>query len=229
MGVGGLQIVHVVGADQRQPEIPGDRRQPAVDEALLFDPVPLHLEKEIVRPQDVAIRCRCFDGLAVLLMREAFGDLALQTAAQADQSLRVLSEQRLVDARLVVEPFGVPGRHQLDQVVVALIGLGEQHEVVLRRARHAAAVLAVTRRHVDFAAEDGVQPARPRVIVKDHRREHVSVLGDRDRRHLQLDGLIQQFVDAARAVEQRELGVQVKVDELAHSHSIVEGGFDEMS
>jgi len=110
---------------------------PLFHQPLFFDPVPLHLEKEIVRPQDVAICCRRFDRLAVLLMREPFGDLALQAAAQADQPLRVLREQRLVDARLVIEPFGVTGRHQLDQVVVALVRLGEQHEMVLRRARHA--------------------------------------------------------------------------------------------
>ena len=58
------------------------------------------------------------------------------------------------------------------------------------------------------------------------------------------DRLIEQLVDAARAVEQRELGVQVKVDEFrhryvpnpilnpasrSHSHSIVDGGFELMS
>ena len=36
------------------------------------------------------------------------------------------------------------------------------------------------------------------------------------RRHLQLGRPIEQLVDAARAVEQRELGVQVQVDEVAH-------------
>ena len=55
------------------------------------------------------------------------------------------------------------------------------------------------------------------MIVKDHRREHVAVLGDRERRHLQLDRFVEQLVDAAGAVEQRELGVQVEVDELSSS------------
>ena len=65
------------------------------------------------------------------------------------------------------------------------------------------------------------------------------MLGDRDRRHLQRDRLIEQLVDAARAVEQRVLGVEVKMDELSHritrseslghSHSIVDGGFEQMS
>ena len=72
-------------------------------------------------------------------------------------------------------------------------------------------------------------PAVARVVVEDDRREHVAVLGDRERRHLQLDRFVEQLVDAAGAVEERELGVQVEVDEVRHSHSIVDGGFDEMS
>jgi hypothetical protein len=42
------------------------------------------------------------------------------------------------------------------------------------------------------------------------------VLGHGNRRHLQRYRLIEQLVDAARAVEQRELGVKVKVDEVRH-------------
>ena len=154
--------------------------------------------------------------LPLLLVRQPFGDLAFQAAAQADQALRVLREQLLVDARLVVEAFGVAGRDELDQVVVALERLGEQHQVVLRLARVPALREPAARRDVDLAAEDRLQPARPRVVVKDHRREHVAVLGHRNRRHLQPDRLIEQLVDAARAVEQRELGVQMKMDELRH-------------
>ncbi len=88
-------------------------------------------------------------------------------------------------------------------------------------------------------------PALARLVVEDDRREHVAVLGDRQRRHLQLDRLVEQLLDPARAVEQRVLGVQVQVDELSHvqidaecrvpvathrhSHSIVDGGFELMS
>jgi hypothetical protein len=52
------------------------------------------------------------------------------------------------------------------------------------------------------------------VVVKDHRREHVPVLGDGNRRHLQLDRLIKQFGDPAGAVEQGVLGVEVEMYEI---------------
>ena len=82
---------------------------------------------------------------------------------------------------------------------------------------------------VDLAAQDRLDAAGARVIVEDHRREQVAVLGDRKRRHVELDRFVQQLVDAAGAVEERKLRVQVQVDEVRHSHSIVDGGFEEMS
>ena len=108
----------------------------------------------------------------------------------------------------------------------------------------AALVAAIARRDVDLAAEDRVDAALPRRIVKDDGREHVAVLGDGQGRHLELLRLIEQLVDAARTIQQRELCVKVQMDELrhaiptaslpslrsgSHSHSIVEGGFELMS
>jgi hypothetical protein len=40
------------------------------------------------------------------------------------------------------------------------------------------------------------------------------VLGNGDCRHLQRGRLIEQFIDPARAVEQRELGVEMEMNEL---------------
>ena len=124
-------------------------------------------------------------------------------------------QQILVDAGTVVEAFRVASRHQLDQVLVALVGLGEEHQVI-GLGLGAALLESAPLGHVHFAAQDRLQPALARVIVKDHRREHVAVLGHCQRRHLQLHCLIEQLVNPAGAVEQRELRVEVKVDELRH-------------
>ena len=149
--------------------------------------------------------CSTFSALATSPLRQLLRPM---------RPLRVLRQQLLVDARPVVEPFGVAGRHQLDQVLVALVGLGQQHQVV-GLALRARSCRTGCPRDVDLAAEDRLQPAIARVVVEDDRREHVAVLGDRERRHLQLDRFVEQLVDAAGAVEQRELGVQVKMNELS--------------
>src|SRR3989475_11075351 len=115
MRVAVAQVVDVVGADEAQAEIPRNRWDSAVDDALLLDAVPLHLEKEVVGPQDVLVRGRRVARFLRLLMRETLGDFTFQAAAETDEALGMLREQLFVDARLVVETFGVPGRHQLDQ------------------------------------------------------------------------------------------------------------------
>jgi hypothetical protein len=42
---------------------------------------------------------------------------------------------------------------------------------------------------------------------------HVTVIGDRERRHLEVLGALDQIVDTIRAVEERILGVAVQVNE----------------
>ena len=186
MRVGLAQVVHVVGAHERQAEILRDRRNAAVDDALLLDAVPLHLEEEVLGAEDVPVRGRRVARLLFLLVRRALGDLALQAAAQADQALRVLREQFLVDARLVVEAFGVPGRHELDEIVVALVASRRAARDGSRSrpdCRSSCADRPARRR--PRSRESASRP-RARVVVEDHRREQVAVLGDGDRRHLQL-------------------------------------------
>ena len=100
---------------------------------------------------------------------------------------RVPGEQLLVDARLVVEALGVARRHQLDEVVEPLVGLGEQHEVVRRLAGRA--------RSIASGSPGATYTSQPRIGLMPRlraaswnvdRREHVAVLGHRHRRHLQL-------------------------------------------
>src|SRR2546422_2736933 len=216
MRVAVAQVVDVVGADEAQAEILRNRRDAAVDDALLLDAVPLHLEKKVLGAEDVLVRGRRVARFPLLLMREALGDLAFQAAAETDETLGMLREQLLVDARLVVETFGVPGRHELDQIVVALAGLGEQHEMIRRLPRIPALVTAIARRDVHLTPENRLHALLAGLIVEHHRRKEVPVLGDRNRRHLQLRCVVQQLVDAARAVEQRELGVEMQMNEFGH-------------
>jgi hypothetical protein len=81
-------------------------------------------------------------------------------------------------------------------------------------------VRAVPGRHVHFAAQDGREAALARLVVEGHCREHVAVFGDRQCRHLEPGGLIEQLVDAAGPIEQGELGVTMEVNEVLISHWI---------
>ena len=76
------------------------------------------------------------------------------------------------------------------------------------------AIGAIARRDVDLAPQDRLDAPLARLVMKRDRGKQIAMLGHRQRRHLQLRRAVQQLPDAARAVEQRELRVQVQVDEV---------------
>ena len=118
---------------------------------------------------DAAFTAGGFNGTLVLMLRQMFRDFALEATAQSDQTRCVPRQELFVDARLVVEAFRVARRHELDQVVVALGIFGEQHQMVLCFPGIAALHMAAARRHVHLATENGIQAARARVVMEDHR------------------------------------------------------------
>ena len=60
--IGILQVMDIVGGDERQAQVFRDRLESGVDDELLVDTLVLHLEEEIARTENVAIRCRSRDG-----------------------------------------------------------------------------------------------------------------------------------------------------------------------
>src|SRR5262249_14575823 len=99
-----------------------------------------------------------------------------------------------------------------------------------------AAVLPASRRDVELAAEDRLDAGLLRGVVEIDRAEEVAVIRERDGRELQLLGLVDQLLELGGAIEQAVLRMHVQVDAFAvlhrapgYSHSIVEGGLDEMS
>src|SRR5690348_11939417 len=90
-----------------------------------------------------------------------------------------------------------------------------------RLPRRAALRPSIARRDVHLAAEDRLDAFLLRMVVEHDRREHVAMLGHRQRRHIELRRLIEQFVDAAGAVEQRILGVQMEMNEIGHGSACV--------
>jgi len=63
-------------------------------------------------------------------------------------------QQLFVDARLVVEPFGIPGRHELDQVMEPLVCFREQDEMIRRLTRIAVFRPPIPRRHVKLRSRE---------------------------------------------------------------------------
>ena len=87
---------------------------------------------------------------------EEFGlHFAGQTGRQSDEAAAVSAQQIVVDSGLIVKPFGVGRRHDLDEILVAFPVLDEQHQVSLILVVSGFFIEARPRRRVDFAADDG--------------------------------------------------------------------------
>ena len=153
---------------------------------LLGDPVVLHLQVEAVRPEQLAVVLRARPGLGVLAVEDGRRDVTGQAGAQRDQSLVVAFQQLVVDARLVIEAFGVSQGAEREEVRVPGEVAGQEHEVVVAHALLGSRLLqARAGRHVDFRPEDGLDALRPALLVEGKRPEHVAVIGEGEGGHPQ--------------------------------------------
>ena len=153
------------------------------------------------------LACSIFSALATSPFRQLLRPM---------RPLAVLREELLVDAGPVVEALGVAGGDELDQVLVALVGLRQQHQVV-RFGLRTALLETASLRDIDLTAENRLQPAFACVVVEHDRGKQVAVLGHGERRHLQLHRFVEELVNAAGAVEERELGMKMQMNELVHA------------
>ena len=228
--VGGHEV-RIVVADHRQVEFLGQPGHVRVEVALQLLFVVLHLDeetrvafgrglKDFLVPLgffDRAFPVRGVFGLVELL--DVVSERRAEVAVDRDQPVGPLFEGGFVHPRLEVEAVEVRVAGKLEQVVPALLVLGEQDEV--EPAVGHAGELAVgavgwsavdVGRDVGLDAEDGLDAFFFREVVKLNRVVQIAVVGHRDGVHAEFFHTFDQPVEPVRAVQQRVLAVQVQVD-----------------
>ena len=111
----------------------------------------------------------------------------------------------------VVESFAVSRAAELEQVVVALDVLREQHHVKGGLAVNRLAFPAVAGSHVRFHADQRLDAFLLALVVEFDDAEHAAVVGDRQRIHAERLGPFHEVRNAAGAVEERVMRVNVQV------------------
>ncbi len=148
----------------------------------------------------------------------------------------MFGQQVVIDARLVIETFEEACRDQLDQVLVTLGILAEQHQVIgaalagfrgcsfaggrcvtARSVR--AAIMPAASRDVDFTADDRLYAPRGGFVIKMLGGKEISVVGDGHGGHMAPRGFANQFTNIAGAVEKAVVCVQMQMDERRCFHS----------
>ena len=209
------QIVTVVGCDHRQSGTAGKLRDAAADLVLDLETVVLHLEEVIAVAEDVPVHLGRLDRRVLVAREQIHGDLPLGTRRQRGNTRRVLAQDLVIDARLVVEALEERERGQPDQVLETLLVARQQHEVVGRITR---AVLAAAARDVGLHADDRLDAGLLGLLVELDRAEHRAVISQRHRRHAEFDRLLDHARNRARAVQQRIVAVIMEMDEVGGLH-----------
>ena len=178
-----------------------------------------HYLKVIVFSEDILEPVDCFTGLVHFSIHNRLRDLSRKAGGAADKVLVVLLYHLVAHPRTVVHTLDMCGRYYLHQVLVAFIVLGKQDEVII--ALFLDFVVKMTC-HIDLATYNGLDnEIAVRVLVGlvvRHLEEfphciQVAVVGNCYRRHTEFPRPCKQLFDVCEAVENRILGMEVKVYE----------------
>ncbi len=140
------------------------------------------------------------------------GDVGGHTARGADEAFAMGGEEVEVDARPVVVAVELSAAGQLQQIEVAGLVLGQQQQVGALAVELRVAVGHAPGGDVGLDADDGLDAGFLARFVERDDAEHRPVVGQGQRRLVERLGPRRQVFDAAEAVEQRELTMDVQMD-----------------
>ncbi len=214
LGLLAIQVMAVVGGDERDGKLPGKLLEAPVDDGLFRDVVLLHLKVEAVA-EELDQPFRLLPRPLHVALGDVVGNGAVQAGGERDQACAVGGQHLHVDAWLVVEAFDLGDGGELHEVLVAGAIHGEQDQVESGLARALGRLVeAVVGGDVELAADDGLDPSLLRLDIELESAIHGAVVGDGHALHAVFLALGEQIADPDGPVEQAVLGVDMEVDEI---------------
>ena len=215
-GVGGVDVVDVVRRDDLQLELLGEFQEQRGDAELLGDTVVLEFDEEVLAAEHLDEAPGRLPRVLPAIVQEHLRNDGGEAAAERDEALGVGRERRDVGARLVVEALEVRVGDELEEVGVALRVFRDQAHVIETLFAFDARGLFEARAldEIDFAADERLHAFGFGGVEKIDRPEQHAVVGQRHGGLAQLRHAADQAVDAAGAVEQAVVAVDMQVDEI---------------
>ena len=205
------EIVGVVGGDEGDARLLVDAAQPGVHLLLRGDAVVLKLQIIAVGAEEGLHLQRHGLGLVILPGQQQPGQLPRQTGRAGDQPAAVLPQQVHVDAGLDVKALQKGLGDHIGQVAIALLVAAEEDQMAGLGIKLVGLLEpgAAPGGHIHLAANDGLDALGLTGPVEVDDAVHHPVVGDGHRRLAQLLHPLDQLFDAARPVQQGELGMQM--------------------
>ncbi len=214
LGLLATDVVQVVGGDERDAHLRAEPQQLLVQPALLGHAVVLQLEEEVAVAEDVAIAAGDAPRLVLFAGLQGARHFAVQARRQPDEPLGVLGQVLAIDARLVVVAVEMGVGDDPAQVLVAGPVLRQQDQVVRLRVSLALAIGHRAACDVRLDADDRLDLGLLARLVEGDRAVQRAVVGQAERVEAERLGLVDHLGDAAQAVEQAELGMDMEVREV---------------
>ena len=217
LGVRFFEIMHVVRGDERYAGAFVYAIEPFRDSLLIRYAVILKLEKEIPVAEDRVQLSRVIFRFLALPRGDEPRDRSGETRRKSAQAFAVRREKIEVDPRLCVKAVGERLGHKIYEIPVARFVFYEQDEVGAFKVEIVFPVRHRARGDVDLAADDRLDPRLFASLIEVDRAVHNAVVRDRDRSLTRPARGGGDLRNAARAVEQAELAVEMEMDKIGVS------------
>ena len=199
----------VVGGHQRDAGVPRQGDELRQHLPLLRDAVIHDLNKIVAIAKNLLHLQRVGARILPAILEQKLGQIAAQAGGQADEPFGILTKEGKIHPGTVVKPFGKAQTHQLGQVLVARLVFAQQDQVAVLPAHHS--FVEAVGAHIHFAADHGMDARVLAGGIKIHRAVHHAVVGHGAMFHAKCLQALDEQVNAASAVQQAILRVQVKV------------------
>ena len=195
-----FEVVHVVGRNQSDVRLARELHQKRQDLLLFGNAVILDLNVKVLAERFFHLQGKRLC-LFVLARKKKARNTPRKAGREADDAVRMLFEDGIVDARAVVVAVYKGKRIELDEVDVARLVFGEQDKVIGLLID----VLAVVVHDVEFAADDRLDLIFLALFGKLQGGVHVAVIGDRNRVDAVVYAMTHQIVHLDGAVQKTVL------------------------
>ena len=206
-----MGIVHVVGDEARQLHAASDVAQRIDQLVVIGEEMVLQLDPETVAKYVAVSAGRGFGPISPSRER-VLRNLAAAASGQCDDALGVRGQVVERDVRVILVIELRPG-NDAAQVAVAPAILRQQHEVRLPAGK------GLLLDQADLDADNRLDARQPGRVHEAHHTVEAVVIGQGQRRHLQLGGAPDQSIRRGGAIQKAEVAVDVQVDHQSYRRS----------
>ena len=159
LGILRQSVMHVICHYQIDPCFFVHFKKLLIYSLLLRNPMILHFQKEISLSKNILIpKCGSFC-ILVHSSCKIFGHLACQAGAESNNSLMVLFQNLNIYPGFIIKAFYKAFGNNLHQIAVALIIFCKKHQMIITVLTTSCfSVEPGPRRHINLAAQNGIDP-----------------------------------------------------------------------